>query len=591
MPEKGFCRDLGNEAFFPIVRRSLKPYLVSVIMVVAGALSLSFSPFLLGRLIDRLGSGAWNEIIPIIVVLGTLQVLASFLNSASARISAVRAEEISHELRAVLFETVFHQNEKHASIHLESRGRMLSLFNRDIEALWDLFGFAITDIIASIVMICTLGIVIFILSPEVGFLFVGIAVIFSFAYFQNGRRVRELFAAATPKFDQLVGLVNSLFDGYETVASFRRQTWAKSIMSDMSKRVTELASSAHRRVTNFTFITGAVNALGVVAVWAITIPDMMNGSADAISIGELVAILFYFSMISQPLETISAASKAISKGVVSLKRITVFEAEMRSNQAVNDPCNFEYDPKRITSVKGFILQANELQDSPIGTCGSILEPISLRLGIGEVLGIAGASGSGKSTLLRLFARLVPEKAPSILLENMPYCVISEDDFRKRVLYLPQFPAIFPVSLAENIFSDDIRVPVDQILESVDLASRASTFGDLHDLSSAGLSGGEMQRIAISRSLLRSPRLLIVDEPTSALDYANSHKVCGALIKHMRDLQGGMIVASHDPNVLRKCDRIIVIRDGEVADSGTFGYLVAESELFRSVIETTETHRT
>ena len=583
---------LRQQAFGSIFRQALPSYALAIAMTIAGTLALALNPALIGRIVDGVTSREWDGVIPLLILLGVLQLVAGYLRSKSAQISAIRAEWISHELRSTLAKTVFHDREDHASIRFQSRGQMLSLFNRDIEALWDLLGFAITEMVASLVMLLALGIIVIVLSPPVGLLFISIATLFCFAYFDNGHRIRALFALAAPKFDRMIGLINALLDGYETVASFRRQVWATSSMDRLSREVNDLAARAHRRIALFSFVTGTINTLGVLAVWAIALPGMMSGAPGAMTLGELVAILFYFSMLTDPLEKISGAAKAMSKGAISLRRIAKFQAEMAASEDYR-PIPAQVFTATVTSVSqksAPILRVRNAWDGSHKDHQPLLAPISLDLEEGEILGFAGASGSGKSTLLRLLARLIPEAGSGLRLDGVPYAAISEDDFRQKVLYFTQFPAIFPVPLGENLFFDGTETDTNSVLARVDLTRRGEALFETEDVLGAGLSGGEMQRLALARLLSKTPRLLLFDEPTSALDYTNSQGVCDAIIGHMRNVCGAVIVASHDPNVLARCNRISVMQDGQVVETGEFDALRSTSAAFCQVIESVGTRR-
>ena len=94
----------------------------------------------------------------------------------------------------------------------------------------------------------------------------------------------------------------------------------------------------------------------------------------------------------------------------------------------------------------------------------------------------------------------------------------------------------------------------------------------------------MQRLALARLFARTPRLLLIDEPTSALDYANALGISEAIVGHMSDIGGAVVIASHDPNVLERCHHISVMRDGEILETGNFDSLRSGSDAFRQVIE-------
>ena len=568
--------------FTPILRRSAPVYTAAVILSVLAALGTALSPLLLGSVIDRVGAEEWDGIYWLIAGLGAVQLTVGAMRGISGRLSATRSEEMSHELRDLLMRTIFHDAPDHWRFQKYSRGKLLSMFNRDIEALWDFFGFAMTDLVSSVIMMLALSGIIFWLSAEVGILFLVITTVFCLAFYDNGRRIRAHFADAAPKFDRLINLINALLEGYDTIAAFRRQSWARHAALRISRQVTGLANAAHRRATGFTFLTGAMNTAGVMTVWALCLPDMIAGEAHAVSVGGLVAIMFYFNMIVEPLDSISHAAKAIGKGSVSMSRLADFvrRAQQRrslpSSQVTKTPA---------ISGKPKLLQLEAVHDllEREETGGPILKPASFSVSEGDIIGLVGASGSGKSTLLRLLARMIPGTGRVHMVNGVGITNLDEDVFRETVAYIPQHPVVFPQSLTENLFTQHEEHAVRNGLIQVGLESRGEALLSSGDLSTAGLSGGEAQRLALARLLFHRPGLLLIDEPTSALDYDNSVKVCNTVFRHMSNGHGAALVASHDPVVLQRCTTIHLMKDGEIVASGSFEQLTRDCAYFNTVI--------
>lgn len=573
-----------NSALFNgIWRGSFWIYICAVVMIVLSTLAIAVSPVILGYVVDKVAQRDWHGVVPSLIALGVLQLGAGGIRSAAAGIAATRAERISHTLRCKITQSVFHLGEDHSAIEHQSRGKILSLINRDIEALWDLMGFAITEMVASVVMILALGTIVMYISVPVGLLFVTIAAIFSVAFVQNGKKIRSLFGQAAPLFDRMIGMVNSLLDGYETIASFRKQGWASGSIDALSEDVTGLAAAAHRRSARFSFVTGAINTIGVLIVWAIALPELMDETQTGMTLGGLIAILFYFSMLTAPLEAMSGAAKAVGKGTNSIRRIVDFENAMASTTDVLDN-----DIGPVFSQKSPVLRLRGVRDTPRAGMPDqyILAPTQLDLVADEVIGLAGASGSGKSTLLRVMARLKPADGTVFQLGGVPFGQLSETIFRDHVLYVPQQPAIFHANLDQNLFIGDADGrKAAAALTWAGLGDIGATLTVATEVTEQGLSGGEKQRLALARILNRSPRVFLIDEPTSALDYSNSRDICAAMIQHVKRSGASAVIASHDPHVLECCDRILVMQGGQIVEEGRFPDLSAQSDLFQTIIET------
>ncbi len=149
---------------------------------------------------------------------------------------------------------------------------------------------------------------------------------------------------------------------------------------------------------------------------------------------------------------------------------------------------------------------------------TIVEDVALSVGAGDVAVIEGPSGGGKSTLLRALATLEPLTRGEILLDGLSASVIPPTEFRRRVAYVPQIPAMFARTVSDNVRAGP-RLRGEELSEDrvADLLRRAAMDPAAGSRIAHELSGGEKQRVAIARALANDPKVILFDEPTSALD--------------------------------------------------------------------------
>jgi len=208
----------------------------------------------------------------------------------------------------------------------------------------------------------------------------------------------------------------------------------------------------------------------------------------------------------------------------------------------------------------------------------LLAEISFGIAKGEVLAILGPSGAGKSTLLRLLNRLDEPTAGTILLDGKDYRQLSPRALRRRVGMIMQRAHLFPGTVAENVCFGPSQhgVPmspaeVESLLEQVGLAG----YGE-RDVGT--LSGGEAQRVAITRALANSPELLLLDEPTSALDPASKESVELLLASIIRQRALACVWVTHDEaQAGRMADLALRLEAGRVVDFGAAGEVLAGSQ--------------
>jgi lipoprotein-releasing system ATP-binding protein len=219
-----------------------------------------------------------------------------------------------------------------------------------------------------------------------------------------------------------------------------------------------------------------------------------------------------------------------------------------------------------------VLELQDIQRSFKQGAGrlEVLRGISLQVRAGEIVALIGPSGAGKSTLLQICGLLEPPSAGEVVIKGEPAGRLSDarrTELRRRTIgFVYQYHHLLPeFSAAENIVLPQMiaglsrgkaRSRALELLGMVGLGPRA-------EHRPAQLSGGEQQRVAIARALANAPALLLADEPTGNLDHATADGVFGMLVKLVRAVGLGALVATHNLDLARRMDRILAIEDGRL----------------------------
>lgn len=212
----------------------------------------------------------------------------------------------------------------------------------------------------------------------------------------------------------------------------------------------------------------------------------------------------------------------------------------------------------------------------------ILKNINLKIGKREKVAIVGPSGSGKSTLLKVLSGLYLPTSGNIYLNNEEMNTVTSKSVRKMISVVNQNPSIFNLSLKDNILMNSSNVSEDLLDKAindarVDEITKMLPMGNETLISEGGmnLSGGQMQRIAIARALVKQPKLMLMDEPTSALDNISENYI----MNRVKENECPCVIVSHRLNTIQHFDRIIVMNQGQIVEDGTHDDLMAKKGLY------------
>jgi ATP-binding cassette subfamily B protein len=215
-----------------------------------------------------------------------------------------------------------------------------------------------------------------------------------------------------------------------------------------------------------------------------------------------------------------------------------------------------------------------------------VEDATVEVEPGELIAVVGTSGSGKSTLAGLIAGLLEPDTGRILYDGRPLEQLPREWLRRHMAYVPQYSYLFGTSIRSNIALSDPALPLARVMEAAklaeiheDITAMPMGYDSLLADGGASLSGGQKQRIALARALVRRPRVLILDEATSALDAITEQRVQ----QNLQRLRTTRIVAAHRLSTIRQADRILVLEQGRIVDSGTHDELLARPGLYRQLV--------
>ncbi len=290
---------------------------------------------------------------------------------------------------------------------------------------------------------------------------------------------------------------------------------------------------------------------------------------DQISLGEFVAFSAYLANLTWPMIALGWVINLIQQGAASMGRMNrIFEVEP-------DIKNDQRTDSTIEKIAGEI-EFRGVNFSYNGT--SILKNIDLKIDKGMTLAIVGPTGSGKSTLINLIPRLFEPQEGELLIDGRKIQEIPLEVLRRNIGYVPQDTFLFSDTIKSNIGFGVESPSLEEIEEAAvisQIEKDVADFPDQYDtmLGERGIniSGGQKQRTAIARAVLRQPRILILDDCLSAVDTYTEEAILGRLREVMRNRTS--IIVSHRISTVKDADLIIVIVDGEITERGTHDELL------------------
>jgi ATP-binding cassette subfamily B protein len=336
---------------------------------------------------------------------------------------------------------------------------------------------------------------------------------------------------------------------------------------------------------------GLVAALGTAAIYGVGAQMVVSGD---ISSGTLVALAALVTRVYQPLTGLTNARVDLMTSMVSFER--VFEVLDAPEPIADRPgavdlvaprgavefrdVTFRYPPAAESAIASMETRAIPGADPD----RDILRRLNLSVAPGETLALVGASGAGKSTLVSLVPRLYDVTAGSVLVDGIDVRDLTLTSLRGAIGVVAQDPHLFHESIGDNLRYARPDATTDELIEACRAARIHETIADLPDgydtvVGERGyrLSGGEKQRLAIARLLLKDPAIMILDEATSHLDNDNEAQVQASIDAALHGRTA--IVIAHRLSTVRSADRIAVIDGGEIVELGPHEALVANKGLY------------
>jgi ABC-type multidrug transport system fused ATPase/permease subunit len=300
------------------------------------------------------------------------------------------------------------------------------------------------------------------------------------------------------------------------------------------------------------------------------------GTVDIVKIGAIALLLIRSQGFGQAIQN---AYQQIIDGTQYIERLE----EMRETYRVNRTQDGSLVLEDVHD-----LELDKVRYSYDGKIDAVAG-VSAKFRTGEIVGVVGPSGGGKSTLSQLLLRLRVPTGGDIRVNGISSADYKLSSWYSRVSLVPQDPRLFHATVSQNISLFDKRITHEKIVE----AAKAAGVHDVIESLDFGyktlvgpafrdLSGGQIQRIGIARALARGAQILVLDEPTSALD-VHSEAVIQGTLEALSGRALVMIIA-HRLSTLSICDRILVIRDGEVETLGTITEVSERSDFFRRALE-------
>ncbi|MBD2717943.1 ABC transporter ATP-binding protein [Synechococcus sp. FACHB-909] len=512
--------------------------------------------------------------------LGVLAVLSFLIWSAESLFEYLYAllwrrlaQTVQHELRIEAYDHLQHL--EMGFFEAGSSGRLLTVLNDDINQLERFLDQGANDILQLITTVLAVGGAMVVLSPTVaGVSFLPIPVIL-WGSLRFQRRLAPRYREVRERAGDLASTLSNNLGGMLTIKSYAAEAWEKQRLIAQSQAYRASNGRAIRLSAAFIPLIRFAILFAFIAILVI---GGLQAWSGAIAIGTYSFLVFITQRLLWPLTTLGRTLDDYQRAMASTHRVM----DLLDTPVAIPSGNL---PLPIADVRGQI--RFERVDFAYSGRERLLEAFDLEVPAGATVGIVGATGSGKSTIVKLLLRLYPIQGGRILLDGLAIEQLSLQDLRRAIGLVSQEVFLFHGTVAENIAYGSFAATRAAIERAAGLAEAAGFiealpqgYDTLVGERGLRLSGGQRQRIALARAILKDPPVLVLDEATAAVDNETEAAIQRSLDRITASRT--TLVIAHRLSTVRHADRIVVMEQGRIVESGGHDELLARNGAYAAL---------
>lgn len=567
----------------PYLKIYRKKLLIGLIVITFSAVFTNLIPFVISKAIDQIinhteGTSLLNYALLSVV----FAIISGIFLYLTRQMIIVVSREIENDLRNDFLEHILIQDQQY--FHFHPTGDVMALATNDISAVRNFLGPGImytAETLINFIMAISLMLS---FNAELTFIAVVPIPLISYVVYRIGKSINYKFELVQAQFSQLTTKVQENLSGIKVVKAYVREDsetdgFRKMSLEYMNKNL------GLAKVQSFSYpLMFLLTGFSMIIVLYAGGNKIISGE---LSIGQLTAFIIYLGLLTWPIISLGWIINLTQRAEASMKRICeVFDSKPKIDnpKACHSELNTNGDPKSI--IKGEIEFKNVNfryhREYPY-----VLKNVNIKLNAGETIGIIGHTGSGKTTFVNLISRLFDIEEGELLVDGNNVKSYQLNELRTSIGYVPQETFLFSESIENNIAYADEDFDKEKVISAAkisqiykDVENFPKRFDTILGERGINLSGGQKQRTSIARAIVADPRILILDDAFSAVDTYTEEEILNGL----KDVMKGRttILISHRISTLKNSDRIIVFKEGSIAEEGTHEALIQKEGIYADI---------
>ena len=576
----------------PYARKSRGTLLICLILLIPLAVAGSIQPLIIGQAISLLkNEPTWAFLSGVSVAQGInlltrLLLSTVLLRLMFASVQGYLVQKIGQEITAEVRQDLFNHVTSLASSFFDRTpvGKLITRIASDVEALGNVFASGAIGVVSDFVSIVAIVVMIYITNWKLAsiLVFMLIPVTALIIYFQQ--QYRQANYKAREELSKLNSMLQENIAGINIVQLFRREKYNSEMYRSINERY---RLEIDKTIFHDSAVSATLEWIALVAIAAVLWVGGVFVLQDAMTYGALSAFILYAQRLFNPLRQFADKFTMFQSGFTAIERIT---------ELLNEP--IEIRDKVITVAEGHRTLLTDIDSSKTGEIRFenvwfgykpdeyVIKNLDFTINPGEKVALVGPTGAGKSSIIRLLCRLYEPSKGRIFVDGIDIKDIPQADLRRYIGVILQESFLFAGDVKRNItLGDDYSL--EEVKQAAKLVNIDRFIEDLPEgyntiLRERGtnLSGGQKQLLAFARVAIRNPHVLILDEATSSLDVSTEALIQEAL-EHLLTNRSAIIIA-HRLSTIRNVDKILVLKRGELVESGSHDELLEREGLYSSL---------